>query len=360
MSFLVRIFFSGLIALVPSRDGKELAVLLLDAQQGYALSDGTSLPPHLPMLLARAGKCDGDCVTSDPTIADYLFPDSSAKASELLAGALLDGTAWKLSGAELSIAQPATSPGTVAPPPLEIRRNARRSVAGRPELLPQSSAEREDFSWIAELGKIDPAAGEADPDVLAPQPRLGLIAARLRLRSGRVFTYRLVGLKNQVTPIHFQTSAGDRVQVAYAQALADWVEADVEVAGDAVEIVDQSFDGTRRRSVRLGPHNGAVEVALLDLAAHPGHGAADAAPGPGKHFEIFYELSKSRLVNQRRPVPFPGLRAPAESPAAVAWSAVHPQQQLWSDLLEALQMGEPRGAYDRTICPLVQLSPPSS
>jgi hypothetical protein len=351
MSFLLRIFFSGLIALVPSKDGKELTVLLLDVQHGYALSDGTTLPPHLPMLLARAGKCAGDCATGDRAIAEMLFPDSSANAAELLSAALLEGTAWKLSGADLSIVQPGT------PAPLDIRRNLRRNEAGQPAALPQSSAEREDFSWVAEMGKIDPTAGEVDADVLAPQPRQGLIAARLRLRSGKVFSYRLLGQQNQVTPVHFQTIEGDRVAVAYTQALADWVEADIEITGDAVQIVDQSFDGKQKRAVELSPHNGQVEVALLNFAPHATHAAA-AAPGPGKHFEIFYELSKTRPANQRRPVPFAGTRTAAEAPATVAWSTVHPQQQLWSDLLAALKLGDPRGVYDQTICPLVGFGPP--
>ena len=54
MSFILKLFFTGLMAFVPSEDGKEMTVLLLNVNHNYQSSDGSSLPHHKPLLIARA------------------------------------------------------------------------------------------------------------------------------------------------------------------------------------------------------------------------------------------------------------------------------------------------------------------
>ena len=65
MEFILRIFFSGLMALIPSEDGTELTVLLLNVEHAHHVSDGTTLAQHKPLLVARAGNCTGQCPTRD-------------------------------------------------------------------------------------------------------------------------------------------------------------------------------------------------------------------------------------------------------------------------------------------------------
>lgn len=357
MDFLVRIFFIGLIAFVPSRDGKELTVLLLNSDQGYAVSDGTWIEPHKPLLFVRAGKCEGDC-GAEPAIARFVFPQAGAEqARDSLSQALHEGASWLLDGSHLSIQQ--ENPGRqAASRPLQIHREMRRVEAGHPSDLPQTPGERKDFSWVAELGRIDAAAGMVDPDVLSPQPRKGLIAARLRLHSGEVWTYRLVGVEDKVLPLDFRPLRQSGEKTDYSQALADWVVAELRVPGDSVRIVETRFSGAQGRAVKLSPENGVIELAVMnvppsqfDQRSMPG--ADHHSHGPGKHFEMYYELAQARPPNHLRPVPH------VTTATGAPWSALHLQGEpgeRTSALLRALGLDDPRGPYNWLICPLGQLS----
>jgi hypothetical protein len=342
MSFILRVFFMGLIAFVPSRDGKELTVLLVETSQGYTASNGDRIAPHNPLLLARAGKCCGHCGPGDAAIARVLFPgDSPATAVDSLSAALLDGAAWRLNGSDLSIVQ--KDNGWQDPPSsLKIQRNLPKDRG-----LPKTSDERMDFDWVANLGRIKPAAGAVDPDVLACRPQKGLIVARLRLRSGTVWTYRLVRVGDKVLPLEFKTLRG--VKADYSQALADWVVAEIQVSGDEVEVVEHRFGREEGRAIRLAPQDGLVELAVMNIppppAQQPGAGAHQEHE-PATHFEMYYNLARTSIPKGERPVP----RVAASS--GVPGTSPEPR----SKLLDALKLGDPKGFYDRILCPVAQLS----
>src|SRR5947207_1839596 len=97
MTFILRIFFSGLITFVPTHNGKELTVLLLNGA-----------PEHRALLLARGGGCSGDCITRDTDAAEFLYSgiDSVSVASDSLSAAVSGGSVWELSGFQLSFATP--------------------------------------------------------------------------------------------------------------------------------------------------------------------------------------------------------------------------------------------------------------
>lgn len=345
MSFVVRIFFIGLIAFVPSRDGKELAVLLLDAREGYAVSDGTRIEPHQPLLLARAGKCEGGC-ESDAGIAPMLFPKAAAApADQALALAVEGGTAWRLDGVDLSIL--AGPHGRGRSSPLKIHREATRADAGQRGLVPGTPAEWKDFRWVADLGRIDPSAGTVDPDVLAAAPQKGLIAARLRLGAGEVSTYRLVRVEDAVPALDFKTLRGGPA-AGYSQALADWVVAEIQVTGDAVEVAETRFGGGKGRTARLAPRDGVVEIALMNAPQAHSEGHHHAGE-PGKHFEMFYELADRRPPNRLRPVPHVG-SVPLSNLSIHSIDRDEPH----SALLEGLGLDPGRGVYDPVICPVAQ------
>src|ERR1043165_8271426 len=116
--FVLRIFFSGLIAFVPNSDGTQMNVILANTPHEYTLADGTALPHHYPILLARAASCEGTCLTDQADIASFLFANKTASQAEtLLNHALQGGGAWALSGSDLSLAGPVE--------PLAIRTGAR-------------------------------------------------------------------------------------------------------------------------------------------------------------------------------------------------------------------------------------------
>ena len=88
-TFVLKLFFTGLIAFVPNQDGTELTVLLLNVHNDYQTSDGSSLAHHTPLLLARAGSCSGQCPTRDADIAQFIFEDQS-EAAALDSAAIVD------------------------------------------------------------------------------------------------------------------------------------------------------------------------------------------------------------------------------------------------------------------------------
>lgn len=348
MDFLVRIFFSGLIAFVPSTDGKELTVLLLETHAAHSMSDGTTVPQHIPMLLARAQSCSGDCNQRDPVIAQVLFSDRPAsQALDSLDVALDGGGAWTLDDVDISVRQPGG--GDPPMPPLFLQTSTRN---GKP--VPATSAEREDFGWVPNLKQVLPSFGTLNPALFGARPPKSIVAARLRLKSGRVFTHRLIRVDGKVVPLHFRALASKR-DTAYVQAAAGWVAADIRVPGDSVEVVAQSFDGGAERSMKLAPRDGLVEMAILNLppVVLPSPAEKRIAPLPGRHFEMFYSLAEKPAAAKQRPVPL--VRAPR---VTADFDALHPPDAVASPLLEKLRLESGRSTYDIVLCPVGQAGRP--
>lgn len=340
-SFVLRILFSGLMAFVPNEDGTEVTVLLLNVDHAYHTSDGAVVPPHKPLLLARAGNCTGTCPKRDAAIANFIYSDVPA-AADSLESALVNGGGWLLSGSDISIRKGSTSDPDL--PALTRRTGVRTTV------IPTTSNEREDLSWIPNVKQLCAGGCTLNSAVLGNNPPAGLIAARIRVRSGNLFTYSVARIGGDVTPVHFQRldGAGSGSNV---QAIASMVGVDVQVSGSSIEIAESSFSGSAARTMLLEPDtNGKVEVAVLNLPAFvPPASADNLAPEVGKHFEAYYELLQTPPSREARLVPRAG--ATGATYPQVSWQSVHPQSVLWSDLLNALRMNAGRSMYDRVLCP---------
>jgi hypothetical protein len=344
-SFVLRILFSGLMAFVPSEDGTEVTVLLLNVDHAYHTSDGAALPSHKPLILARAGNCTGTCPKRDGAIANFMFVDSSSSAAaDALEAAVDGGGAWLLAGSDITINK--GSANDPALPALSIRSGVRGT-----SIVPTTSTERSDFSWVANLKQLCANGCTLDPAVLGSNPPVGLIAARFRLKTGNVFTYSVARIGGNVTPVNFKRLDGTGNASAYTQAVASWVGADIEVSGSSVEIAETSFGGGAGRTMRLEPDaNGKVEVAVLNLPPFiPPASPDNEAPEVGKHFEAYYELLQNPPARETRLVPRAGAAGAAYP--QVGWQYVHPQSVLWSDLLNALRLNHGRSMYDRVLCP---------
>jgi len=351
--FILRIFFTGLIALHPSADGTEVTVLLVNTPHEYALADGTALAHHMPVVVARAASCEGTCTTEDhAAIGQFLYANkTSQQAVTALNGAVLGGGAWLLSSSDLTLVGPEE--------PLTIRNDVRgRTENGTLHLVPATPAEREDISWVAGLSDLAPGMQGFKAAVTSSEPPPGcMIVARLKLHSGKLFTYSLVKIDGKARPVHFRKPSGEGPEAPYTQAVANWVAAEIHVPGDSVEIVDQNFnDSAKRRSMKLHPQDGVVEIAVLNLPPFeaPAPDAIAPTPAPGQHFQIYYDLVKAPPARADRLVPFATSPAGAADPQ-VDWAMLHPRQALWSNLLEQLNLS-PRGKspYDLALCPLTR------
>jgi hypothetical protein len=332
MTFILRIFFSGLITFVPTQNGKELTVLLLNGA-----------PEHRALLLARGGGCSGDCITRDPEAAEFLYSgiDSSSVASDSLSAAASGGSVWELSGFQVSFATP-TDGVTLTQAP-----------SARAKRVPDTPEERADFRWVPNLKDIWPAGGGLNPGVLAANPPAEVIASRLTLQSGRVSTYSVIEIRGQVLPVDFRPLAAP-MRPPYQRAAANWVEAEVRVPGNEVEIVAQSFDGGARRSMKLTPQNGVVEVAVLNISK-PLLGNDDTAGRPGLHFNHYWALVQNPPEPAKRPIP----QTPQTPAVMRAWDPLHPaDRSRASVLLDRLLFPGGRGPYDQYLCPMSQMSFP--
>ncbi|MDX1998916.1 MAG: hypothetical protein SF066_14460 [Thermoanaerobaculia bacterium] len=351
--FTLKIFFLGLIAFSPSPDGQELRVLLVDGRQGYTTSDGTEIGPHHAFLMATAGSCQNDCTPGDSSIADFFFGKYGSAAPGHLSEALVGGAVWRLSESEIEL----RTPQAVSGQPLVLTNS--RSTGTPRSGLPAAPLEASDFSWIANLGQIAPDSGGLNLDHLEQPALTGWVIATLRLRNGRISAYRLAGVENQVIPIGFRALLRGATS-NYSQALADSVMAEIEIEGDAVEIVEKSFDGATRKTLRLKPNaQGVVELALLNMPpVHNGHTHHTSTPNttglpdPGKHFELFYALTENPPAKTQRLVPH------ADTRAGVPWSQIYPRRQSDSTLLAALGLDDPRTILEAVLCPVVLIPPP--
>jgi len=352
-SFVLHILFSGLVAFIPTQNGAEMDVVLLnagDCGQNVHVSDGSALPPHKPLLFARGGSCTGDCPTRDADVAQFMFPDqSSSTGLDSLESAVSGGGAWILSNSDLSLRKGSESAANL--PALAINTSTRGSVNGVPLPIPTTSSERSDFSWVANFKDICSSC-TLNTDLTSSTPP-GLVVARFKLNSGNLFTYSVARIGSEVTPVHFQRLDGSGSASSYSQAIASWVGADVEVTGDSIDIVENAFNGDPGRSMHLTPDNdGKVELAVVNLPSHtPPLTTNNPAPGAGKHFELYYEMATNAPASEDRLVPFSGAASSVGSYDEVDWQSVHPQTALWSDLLNALRLNIGRGPDDRILCP---------
>lgn len=351
-TFLLRILFSGLITFVPSQDGKEVTVVLLNVPANHHVSNGTPLQQHKPIVVARAGSCSGQCPKRDADVAQFLFADQSLTVAEdSLENACDGGGAWMLNGSELSLHKSSEEADDL--PDLVLHTGVRGTVNGHPAPVPTTAAERADYSWVADLKQLGGTNGfSMNSNVLATQPP-GIVAARFRLRSGKVFTYSVARIGSNVTPVHFERLDGSGSVSPYSQAIATWVAADVEISGDSVELVEDKFDGSTGRSMTLSPDaNGKVEMAVLNLPPFvPPATSSNNAPEVGKHFEMYYELASTPPSAATRLVPRAGAASSVGTYATVDWGDIHPSSEVSSDLLSALRLEIGRGPYDRLLCP---------
>jgi hypothetical protein len=351
-SFILKILFSGLMVFTPSQDGKEMTVLLLAADHTHHLSDGSVLQRHKPLLIARAGACSGDCPTRDGEVAQFVYIDQSlSTAQDSLEAATSGGGAWLLSGSDISLRKASANDPDL--PALSATSNVRISGS----LIPSTSAEREDVSWIADVKQICGSGCALDPAVLASVPP-STIVARLHIRSGRLYTYAVSRIGANVTPVHFSRLDGSGSASAYSQAIASWVGAEVQISGSGIEIVESKFNGDPGRSMTLTPDaNDSVEIAVLNFPPFvPPASPINDAPQAGKHFEAYYDLMQNPPAKETRLVPHAGAVSGAQVPA-VDYATVHPQSAVWSELLNKLRLDIGRTAYERLFCPPGTIEP---
>jgi hypothetical protein len=348
-SFLVKIFFTGLMAFIPNENGTQVTVVLLNAD-GHHLSDGAAMQAHKAILVALAGGCTGACVDDDPDAAAFLFRDlASANRLTALANAVGDGSVWLIAGSDIGVQK--SGSGAADLPALSIRDNVRGTTNSQPNIIPTTSAQVGDVSWIASMAEICGSGCTIDSDVFDTVPP-GIVAARFTIDSGELFTHSVARLGSDVTPVHFKRLDGTGSTSAYVQAVTSWVGVDINVTGSSIQFVETKHDNSTGRTMTLSPDStGKVEVAVVNLPPTvPPASSNNNAPQVGKHFEMYYELLQEPPAREERLVPRAGAPSGTTVPQ-VSWTSVHPSTTVYSELLNRLRFDIGRTLYDRTICP---------
>ena len=350
--FILKILFSGLMIFTPSQDGNEVTVLLLSATPSHHTSDGSALQQHKPLLIARGGGCSGDCPTRDGEIAQFVYADQSlATAQDSLEAATAGGGAWVLSGSDISLQKASSSDPALSA--LSFTNDVRATSS----IIPSTSTEREDISWIANVKQLCGSTCALDSSVLDSVPPSSIVA-RLHIRNGRLFTYSVSRIGTNVTPVHFARLDGSGSASTYSQAIASWVGAELEISGSGIEVVESKFNGDPGRTMTLTPDaNDSMEIAVINFPPFvPPASSVNDAPQVGKHFEMYYDVLASPPAAETRLVPFAGALSGASVPT-VSYTTVHPSTAVYSTLLNKLRLDVGRTAFERVFCPPGYIEP---
>lgn len=363
MEIILRIYFIGLIAFVPSQDGSETTIILERARDRHQASDGHHIEPHLPLLLAR-GDCQGDCRDNSRRIADFIFsppgrPNTRASLRQL-DQALEGGGAWILDDVELTLDIPTVTGD--APKPLTYSLDKAGPPKSVTSALPSNSIEARDFAWIADMATIAPDAAVINPAILSSTPPQGLVAARLVLDQGTLSTYSLLEVEGDIVQVAFQPTRADKASVP-PRAFGNWMAFDISLSPEACElgvgISARPFAHGEQRRMTIKPEctpGSVVEVALINLPPWYEARSESSQPSPyGPHFELFYKLAQQPPSEpSMRPVP-----VLATQERRLASKAIDYQRER-SPLLDQLLMLPPKGLFAHAICLPVKFNPPTS
>ena len=291
MEFLLRIFITGLVALVPGDDGKSLTALL------QVTPDDPSMR-HVPVVLyeCKNGPCGGQI--SQPLGTELQFYSGSRPPFD---GVLLMGDEVSLSGAKA---------GSITfVQGLRTHRWYHDWIGSRPA----SPSGTKDLSWVPSMSHISQQAGTVAPRHLH-KPDRAEIAGVLRLDGieGAVRVFSLTEIDKKVPSLTFKKHG--RMQLrGCKQALADTVLVEIEVAAPYVTFEFTSFGDSRPRSrISLipAPKETTVDVLVGNLFVPCGK-PPDVLAG---HFDMYYDLA-SKQVNERL-IPERGMRSVAASTVA--------------------------------------------
>jgi hypothetical protein len=350
MDFVLRIYLLGLIGFVPHSDEAKMTVLLLDAREPHYTSDGHTIGTHHPVVVARAGGCEGDCLGEAEALSNIVVPERTTPEPADRLAALRDavqrGGGWILDGSDLRLE--GIGSGLVFH---QGRTHEADSKSAEDRgLLPDGALTLEDFDLVASLGRFSPEAGAVDSDVFARPPKKGLIVARFEVDRGKVKTLRPAAFGASLGPLRFATAREHRPQVGRPETFAGAVVLEIPVSAATIQLLERRLTGEPSRAMRLSPLNVAgkptVELLVANLpkesydpqppnphASHDGHGSQRA--WLDRHFELFYELSDHRPPVRQRPIP-----ASHEADSALRLPLAKPNHG--SPLLTALNLLDPK------------------
>lgn len=286
----LRIVFTCLCAYLPREN--DVLVVIPDGREGHSHADDSGHPGH----------SGSQTVTVPPHVAVIEFdPSDLSPQSEIQPHLLFrhpdahrDLGMVFLTGQDISL-----DPAPSGAPVLRGGRVADHRT-------PQSPAEMEDFTWIAEVASLDTGASTMDEPCATPGTSAGgRVVARMSLQGGTIGA-KLVALDGQThEPLRFRfvdATAPASIHPTYSQALAGAVEYDLTVFSEEVTLLLKSFGGTTHRltfSFAGRPTGSTLEILIKNMPLESVLELTDTIrpdvqPDVDKHFAMYYTLSKTR------------------------------------------------------------------
>jgi hypothetical protein len=290
----LRIIFTCICAYLPRKD--DVLVVIPDGRKGHGGHAGhggghegpqatAAIPPHVPIIEFDPA----DLSPHSEVQPDLLFSRPGARRNLGLVF---------LTGQDITL-DPAPS-GTPA-----IR-------GGRvPEhKVPETPSEAEDFTWIADVGKLDPAAGVMRPECVEPGTSADdHVVARMSLQGGTVAAQLLGREQNSENHELIRFNFVDATALAnthpsYEQALAAGVAYEVTVLSEEVALVLKTFDNgpTRRLDFSFNgiPTGGTVQILIKNMPLENVleltnliNPDLDEPAAVDAHFAMYYSLSNA-------------------------------------------------------------------
>jgi hypothetical protein len=286
------ILMTGLCAFVPKKDirqvteNNQMRVLMVESSSSADIMDADMAhahESHVPVLIApRKNVCDGDAYRQ-PDLVYY-----GDKLTEQLALFYLEGQDLKISGAQDCNLTVFLEPG------------AGNNCPHRH--IDSETQHKYSFDWVPGFDDISPGSQGVDEACLSRRGDPS-VAARIELRDGEVYTYRL-GV-HEVFLWQYKAPNNSRRGSSHRQAAAQLVGFDTSF-GEAVElltscfrrpsnpILDLVFQAKNERTIKLIPQGGEEIFVLVENMPWADilhtREPADSRERPDIHFAHLYKI----------------------------------------------------------------------
>jgi hypothetical protein len=270
--FLLTMEIDGLIAFIPSRNRDRMKALFVNAvnpESNMMSNHSHNVPPHYPFLSFNSGDASPNPENMEPDLV--LLGDRAVR--------FLD---WE----DISLVYESS---------VDIDRGLMFKGGRRPGSAEPEDGEEQDFSWVAELERIDSEYCEVNPACLEYDPPRNLVIARLDLSAGEVSVSGVAQIADHNILWEFVEDNGSEIN--YTQALAEGVVWKVWIPADEVVIRFSRFGGKQFSDLTLQPQS--VELAKVDVAVGnlPLESIlglntdSNAGDSPAAHFSALYKVA---------------------------------------------------------------------
>ena len=301
--FYLVLIFSGAIGFVPvTENGQQLFyALFVEGRTPIMVSDQSVLPSHFPMV-----SVDNSVVASSSEHSSILTDPVNGRETRI----------WFLDNEHIDVELPATTQASARLPISFVQAGETPSLTRPFPCL--EGVDGVNLGWLPQMTELSSTGGEINPSYLAATAPAGLLAARMKIDTGKVGAIKL-GLGSKTDVFDFKSLVSPGSTSSFSRAVPGAVQVVIEVPGCKVALKAREIDGTTETG-RLN-----IEVKDCDKLPSPSRVEVNFTNIPledlvtdgklfrkpvehdhlkvDKHFELFYDLLRTPPPRNSRPVP---------------------------------------------------------